>query len=46
MKGYWNNPELTAQALRGRWFHTSDLGTLDEGGYLYFEGGRDFVRLA
>jgi len=43
MKGYWNNPELTAQALRGGWFHTSDLGTLDEDGYLYFQGRKDFV---
>jgi len=43
MKGYWNNPELTARALRGGWLHTSDLGILDEDGYLYFEGRKDFV---
>ena len=43
MKGYWNNPELTAQALRGGWFHTSDLGVLDEDGYLYYKGRKDFV---
>jgi acyl-CoA synthetase (AMP-forming)/AMP-acid ligase II len=43
MKGYWNNPELTARALRGGWFHTSDLGVLDEDGYLYFAGRKDFV---
>jgi len=43
MKGYWNNPELTAQTLRGGWFHTSDLGTIDEDGYLYFQGRKDFV---
>jgi acyl-CoA synthetase (AMP-forming)/AMP-acid ligase II len=43
MKGYWNNPELTAQTLRGGWFHTSDLGTTDEDGYLYFQGRKDFV---
>ena len=43
MEGYWNNPELTARALRGGWFHTSDLGTLDEDGYLYFQGRKDFV---
>jgi len=43
MKGYWNNPELTAQVLRGGWFHTSDLGIIDEDGYLYFQGRKDFV---
>ena len=43
MKGYWNNPELTAKALRGGWFHTADLGILDEDGYLYFKGRKDFV---
>ncbi|MFC1906646.1 class I adenylate-forming enzyme family protein [Chloroflexota bacterium] len=43
MKGYWNNPELTARALRGGWFHTSDRGFIDEDGYLYFQGRKDFV---
>jgi len=43
MKGYWNNPELTARALRGGWFHTSDRGIIDEDGYLYFQGRKDFV---
>ncbi len=43
MKGYWNNPELSARALRGGWFHSSDLGLMDEEGYLYFEGRKDFV---
>jgi long-chain acyl-CoA synthetase len=38
MKGYWNRPEETAQALRvddrGRvWFHTGDIGRLDEDGF-------------
>jgi acyl-CoA synthetase (AMP-forming)/AMP-acid ligase II len=42
-KGYWNNPELTARALRGGWFHSSDLGLLDEDGYLFFSGRKDFV---
>jgi fatty-acyl-CoA synthase len=43
IKGYWNNPELTDKALRGGWFHSSDLGYLDEDGYLFFKGRKDFV---
>jgi long-chain acyl-CoA synthetase len=35
MMGYWKNPELTAQALRGGWLHTGDVGTMDEDGYVY-----------
>jgi long-chain acyl-CoA synthetase len=33
--GYWNRPEDTADAMRGGWFHTGDMGRFDEDGYLY-----------
>lgn len=35
MLGYWKNPELTANTLRGGWLHTGDMGTVDEDGYIY-----------
>jgi len=35
MLGYWKNPELTAQTLRGGWLHTGDMATVDEDGYIY-----------
>ena len=35
MKGYWNKPEETAQALRGGWMHTGDAGSMDDEGFVY-----------
>jgi len=35
MPGYFNRPELTAQALAGGWLHTGDLGHVDDDGFLY-----------
>jgi long-chain acyl-CoA synthetase len=35
MKGYWNQPAITADTLRGGWLHTGDMGTFDAHGYLY-----------
>jgi long-chain acyl-CoA synthetase len=33
MIGYWGREEDSAEALRGGWFHTGDIGTVDEDGY-------------
>src|SRR6478609_2139497 len=31
--GYWKQPEATAEVMRGGWFHTGDMATMDENGY-------------
>jgi long-chain acyl-CoA synthetase len=35
MKGYWNQPDATADAMRGGWFHTGDLARRDEDGFYF-----------
>jgi fatty-acyl-CoA synthase len=34
MQGYWKQPEATAQVIRNGWFHTGDMGTMNEDGYI------------
>ncbi|MFT5487886.1 MAG: long-chain acyl-CoA synthetase [Paracoccaceae bacterium] len=35
MKEYWRKPDITAETLRGGWYHTGDAGYVDETGHLY-----------
>lgn len=35
MAGYWNRPQETADALRGGWLHSGDIGRMDAEGYVY-----------
>ena len=43
--GYWRRPDDTVAVLRNLWFHTGDLGRLDDAGFLYFvDRKKDYLR--
>jgi carnitine-CoA ligase len=44
-EGYWGRPEVTVETTRNLWYHTGDIGRLDEDGYLYFVDRKaDYLR--
>lgn len=45
-RGYWGNPEATALAFRDGWYHSGDLGSIDEEGYVYIYDRRNDLILS
>ncbi len=43
MRGYWGLPQASDEALRGGWYHTGDIGFMDEDSYLYLLGRKDYM---
>lgn len=46
MAGYWRNEKATAEALRGGWLYTGDIGRLDRDGFLYVLGRQKSLLIA
>jgi len=47
MKGYWNKPEMTQEALRDGWIYTGDIGYMDEDGRVYFvDRKKDVIKVS
>jgi acetyl-CoA synthetase len=44
--GYWRNDEASAETFGGEWFHTKDAASVDEDGYVWYEGRADDVIIA
>ncbi len=38
MDGYYNNPQATAEVIKGGWYYTGDIGKIDEDGYVFILG--------
>ncbi|MFC1932449.1 class I adenylate-forming enzyme family protein [Chloroflexota bacterium] len=46
MKGYYNNPQATAEVIKGDWLYTGDIGKVDESGNLFITGRKKELIIA